>query len=177
MVLAGLVIAVGVVVDDAIIDIENIWRRLRQHRERGAVTSRSRRSILEASLEVRSPIVYATLINVVAVVPVFFLEGLSGAFFEPLALSYALAVLASMVVALTVTPALSLILLPGRRSSRSDALLVRWLKRGYGRLSRASFAAPRAGVRARGCHRVGRPRGDAVARRSRSFRTSRRGTS
>ena len=131
MVLAGLVIAIGVVVDDAIIDVENIWRRLRQHaHEHSRVPIR--RIILEASLEVRSPIVYATLINIVAVVPIFFMEGLSGAFFEPLALSYALAVAASMVVALTVTPALSLILLRTARRAREDAYVVRTLKRFYG---------------------------------------------
>ena len=128
MVLAGLVIAIGVVVDDAIIDVENIWRRLRQRR------LSIPRTVLEASLEVRRPIVYATLINVVAVVPIFFMEGLSGAFFAPLALSYALAVAASMVVALTVTPAMSLILLRGARLERPDAPVVRWLKRGYGAL-------------------------------------------
>lgn len=133
MVLAGLIIAVGVVVDDAIIGIENIWRRLRQH-----ANERTGKSIpltiLEASLEVRSPIVYATLINVIVVVPIFFMQGLSGAFFGPLALSYALAVLASMVVALTVTPAMSLILLPRTNLERHDAPAVRWLKRGYGRV-------------------------------------------
>jgi CzcA family heavy metal efflux pump len=137
MILAGLVIAVGVVVDDAIIDIENVWRRLRRHdaEERRASVPRV---ILEASLEVRTPIVYATLINVAAVVPVFFMEGLSGAFFQPLALSYSLAVLTSMVVALTVTPALSLILLPGARLTRTDAPVVRWCKRTYeSALSRA----------------------------------------
>src|SRR5206468_3128963 len=110
MVLAGFVIAVGVVVDDAIIDIENIVRRLRQHRREGSTRSTAS-VILEASLEVRSAIVYATLIDAVTLVPVFLMEGLSGAFFRPLALSYALAVLASMVVALTVTPALGLLLL------------------------------------------------------------------
>ena len=107
MILAGLVIAVGVVVDDAIIDVENIVRRLRAAPRRGQRPSRPRAIILEASLEVRSAIVYATLINVLAVVPVFFLQGLTGAFFQPLAFSYALAILASMVVALTVTPALA----------------------------------------------------------------------
>jgi CzcA family heavy metal efflux pump len=132
MVLAGLVIAVGVVVDDAIIDVENIWRRLRQGGEHGRRSMA--RVVLEASLEVRSPIVYATLINVVVVVPIFFMTGLSGAFFEPLALSYALAVLASMVVALTVTPAISLILLRNAPLDRTDAPLVRVLKRGYGAL-------------------------------------------
>jgi CzcA family heavy metal efflux pump len=129
MILAGLVIAVGVVVDDAIIGIENVWRRLREH---GDGTGRlAPRIILEASMEVRSPIIYATLINVLAILPVFFLKGVTGTFFEPLAISYALAILASMVVALTVTPALSLILLAKTRHRR-DAPLVRWLKRGYG---------------------------------------------
>ncbi|MGZ6707840.1 MAG: efflux RND transporter permease subunit [Solirubrobacteraceae bacterium] len=131
MILAGLVIAVGVVVDDAIIDVENIWRRLRQ---RGDGTGRlAPRIILESSLEVRSAIWYATLINVLAVAPVFFLHSVTGSFFEPLAFSYSLAILVSMLVALTVTPALSLILL-SRTGERRDAPLVRWLKRGYGAL-------------------------------------------
>ena len=88
MILAGFVIALGDIVDDAIIDIENVVRRLRQHRREG-----SRQSIagviLNASLEVRHAIVYATLIEVLALLPIFFLQGLSGAFFKPLAMSYA----------------------------------------------------------------------------------------
>jgi CzcA family heavy metal efflux pump len=133
MILAGLVISVGVVVDDAIIDVENIVRRLRLYRiETGdrsfASTSRI---VLNSSLEVRSAIVYATLIDVVAVAPVFFMEGLTGAFFRPLAFSYALAVLASMLVALTVTPALSLLLLHRASLERRQSPLVRWLQRGY----------------------------------------------
>ena len=128
MILAGLVIAVGVVVDDAIIDVENIWRRLRQRGDGSGM--RAPRIILEASLEVRTAIWYATLINVLAVVPVFFLQSVTGSFFEPLAFSYALAILVSMLVALTVTPALSLILLSKTRR-RGDAPLVRWMKRGY----------------------------------------------
>ena len=133
MILAGLVISVGVVVDDAIIDIENIVRRLRLHRlaTGDRSTASTARIVLEASLEVRSAIVYATLINVVAVLPVFFMEGLTGAFFQPLAFSYALAVLVSMVVALTVTPALSLILLRNAPLERRQSPLVRWLQRGY----------------------------------------------
>ena len=110
MVLAGFVISVGVVVDDAIIDVENITRRLRQARLAGSTRSTAS-IILESSLEVRSAIVYATLIDVIAVSPVFFISGLSGAFFQPLVVSYGLAVLASLVVALTVTPALAFILL------------------------------------------------------------------
>ena len=110
MVLAGLVVAIGVVVDDAIIDVENIVRRLRQARAVGSTQS-TFGIVLDASVEVRTAITYATMINVVAVVPVLFLEGLSGSFFRPLVLSYGLAVLVSMLVALTVTPALCLLLL------------------------------------------------------------------
>jgi CzcA family heavy metal efflux pump len=130
MILAGLVIAVGVVVDDAIIDIENILRRLRQHRQEG--TGKSTAAIvLDASLEVRGPIIYATLIIVVAAAPIYFLEGLTGSFFRPLAYSYALAVLASLLVALTVTPALALLLLHKAPLERRASPLVRWLQRVY----------------------------------------------
>ncbi|HEX6606726.1 MAG TPA: efflux RND transporter permease subunit, partial [Chloroflexia bacterium] len=130
MILAGFVIAVGVVVDDAIIDVENIIRRLRQHRREGS--SKSTASIiLEASLEVRSAIIFATLIDVMALLPIFFMQGLSGAFFQPLALSYALAVLASMLVALTVTPALALLLLARAPIERRESPLVRVLQGGY----------------------------------------------
>ena len=111
MVLAGLVVAIGVVVDDAIIDVENIVRRLRQARAASSNGVDLHESVLDASVEVRSAITYATVINVVAIVPVFFLQGLSGSFFQPLVLSYGLAVLVSMLVALTVTPALCLLLL------------------------------------------------------------------
>ena len=81
-------------------------------------------------MEIRSPIVYATLIIVLAVTPVFFMGGLSGAFFEP-SFSYILAMLASMVVALTVTPALCLILLDKAAIEHRESPLVRWLQRGY----------------------------------------------
>jgi CzcA family heavy metal efflux pump len=130
MTLAGLVIALGAVVDDAIIDVENILRRLRQDRREG----RNRpigAVILDASLEVRSPIVYATLIIVAAAVPVFLLPGLTGSFFRPLAVSYTLAIVASMVVALTVTPALALILLRRAPLARGASPVVRVLQRGY----------------------------------------------
>jgi CzcA family heavy metal efflux pump len=130
MVLAGLVISVGVVVDDAIIDIENITRRLRQARRMGTAQSTSS-VILEASVEVRSAIIYATLIDVVAIMPVFFITGLSGAFFQPLAISYGLAVLASLVVALTVTPALALILLRNAPIERRESPIARRLQQAY----------------------------------------------
>ena len=131
MILAGFVIALGDIVDDAIIDIENVVRRLRQHREQPDGRSTAR-VILDASLEVRGAIVYATLIEVVAVAPIFLLEGLSGSFFGPLATSYALALLASMVVALTVTPAMSLIFFrkPSTLRHRESPLLPA-IKRAY----------------------------------------------
>jgi CzcA family heavy metal efflux pump len=130
MILAGLVVAIGVVVDDAIIDVENIVRRLRQAREEGREVS-TFRVVLDASVEVRSAIIYATLIDVTAIIPVFFLSGLSGSFFQPLVLAYGLAVMVSMLVATTVTPALCLLLLSkGHRQKESP--LMRVLKRGYG---------------------------------------------
>src|SRR2546423_5527717 len=130
LVLAGLVIALGVVVDDAIIDVENIVRRLRQHHREGS--DRSTVSIiLEASFEMRRPMIYATLIILLALLPVFLLQGVSGAFFQPLALSYALAVLASMVVALTVTPVLCLLLLRKTPLERRESSLLLRLQHGY----------------------------------------------
>ncbi len=146
MILAGFVIAVGVVVDDAIIDIENITRRLRQHRLEG--TGRSTASIiLDASVEVRGAIIYATLIDVVALIPVLLMAGLAGAFFRPLAVAYGLAVLASLLVALTVTPALALVLLNGAPIERRRSPLADRLRRIYAaalarivRSSRPAFA-------------------------------------
>ena len=130
MTLAGLVIALGAVVDDAIIDVENITRRLRENRLTGGGRSTAT-VVLRACLEVRSPIVYATLIIVAASIPVFLLTGLTGAFFRPLALSYTLAIVASMVVALTLTPALALLLLRGAPIERRRSPLVQWLQKIY----------------------------------------------
>jgi four helix bundle protein len=131
MVIAGLVIALGEVVDDAIIDVENIMRRLRINRTLARPES-AFQVVLKASVEVRSAIVYATLIVVMVFIPVFFLEGLSGSFFRPLAISYVLAVMASLGVALTLTPALSLLLLPrAAASSPKEPPITRMLKRAY----------------------------------------------
>jgi CzcA family heavy metal efflux pump len=130
MILAGFAIALGDIVDDAIIDIENVVRRLRQHRAAGR-TGSTAGVILRASMEVRGAIVYATMIEIVAIVPVMFLEGLSGAFFRPLVISYAIALGASMIVAMTVTPALALIVLRKRDISRRQSPVAKVLQRGY----------------------------------------------
>jgi CzcA family heavy metal efflux pump len=131
LVLAGLLIALGVVIDDAIVDVDNIRRRLRAHRASGGEKS-SVDVIVEASLQMRGTLLYATVIALVAVVPAFFLTGVMGAFSRPLVVSYAVAVVASMVVALTVTPALALLLFARARLDRSEPLLTRWVRRGYG---------------------------------------------
>lgn len=131
MVLAGMVIAVGVVVDDAIIDIENIVRRLAERNRSGGDQSLAS-IVLDGSLEVRSAIVYATLIDVMTLLPVLMMTGLSGAFFRPLAISYGIAVLASMAVALTVTPALGLILLRRGSARAMTPRHVLWLRQRYG---------------------------------------------
>ncbi|MGH7492051.1 MAG: efflux RND transporter permease subunit [bacterium] len=143
MVLAGLVIALGEVVDDAIIDVENIMRRLRLNREAGEPQS-AFQVVLKASLEVRSAVVYGSVIVALVLLPVFLLEGLSGSFFRPLAVSYVLAILASLFVALTLTPALSLLLLPqAARRRQEEAPLVRRLKLHYESVLPKLIARPR----------------------------------
>lgn len=131
MVLAGLVIALGEVVDDAIIDVENIMRRLRLNAQAGYPRS-AFAVVLDASTEVRSAVVFGSIIVAAALIPVFSLTGLTGAFFQPLALTYITAILASLLVALTVTPAMSLMLLPGSaRRREKEAPVVVWLKAQY----------------------------------------------
>ncbi|EEF58192.1 efflux RND transporter permease subunit [Pedosphaera parvula] len=131
--LGGLAIAIGEVVDDAIIDVENIFRRLRENQELAKPKS-AFRVVLDASLEVRSAVVYATFVVALVFLPVLTLTGLQGSFFAPLALSYVFAIMASLAVALTVTPALSLIFFAkGVRNSKEPRLQV-WLKRFYGRI-------------------------------------------
>lgn len=133
MIIAGLVIALGEVVDDAIIDVENIVRRLRLNRS--APEPRSAfRVVLDASLEVRSAVVYATVIIILVFLPVFFLDGLPGSFFRPLAIGYVLAIVASLLTALIVTPALSLMILPTARGESHEPPLSRWLRLPYRRM-------------------------------------------
>lgn len=129
MVIAGLIIALGEVVDDAIIDVENIVRRLRLNRQRAAPEP-ALRVVLDASVEVRSAVVYGSVIVGLVFLPVFMLEGLAGSFFRPLATAYVVAIAASLLVALIVTPALSLMLLP-RAAGHRESPLVSWLHRRY----------------------------------------------
>jgi CzcA family heavy metal efflux pump len=141
MVLAGLVIALGAIVDDALVDVENIVRRLRQHRLEGSTRSTAA-VILEASIEVRGAVVYASFIEVVALLPIFFLNSLTGSFFKPLAATYALAVMVSLLVALISTPALSLILYSRGKVERHESPLARRLRGGYERILRPIIRKP-----------------------------------
>jgi len=129
MTLGGLAVALGVVIDDAIVDIENIVRRLRGVTDRGL----RKEIIAAASVEVRAPVVYATFVLVLTMLPVIVLSGLQGAFFAPLGVAFVLATLASLLIALTVTPALALVLLDGRAPAEEPAFLKR-IKDRHGRL-------------------------------------------
>ncbi|NIM92581.1 MAG: AcrB/AcrD/AcrF family protein [Anaerolineales bacterium] len=130
MVLAGLVIAIGAVVDDAIVDVENVVRRFRQSRAEGS-DKPTIDIVRDASLEVRNAIVYASLIEISALLPIFLMEGLSGSFFKPLATSYVVAGLVSPFVALTLTPALIMILLSRKVRKHRESPITPLLHRGY----------------------------------------------
>ncbi|MDB5689505.1 MAG: hypothetical protein JWL91_1381 [Sphingomonas bacterium] len=143
MIIAGLVIALGEVVDDAIIDVENISRRLRLNREAGNPKS-AFDVVLSASLEVRTAVVFASLIVMLVFLPIFFLGGVAGTFFRPLAIAYVLAIGASLLVALVVTPALCLFLLPNApMKAERDTRLVASLKRRYAGTLPRLIARPR----------------------------------
>jgi CzcA family heavy metal efflux pump len=142
MVLAGLVMALAVVIDDAVINLDNAARRLHRQRLNG-VEPTATTVVIEASLEMRSAALYATLITLAAVVPLLFLQGEAAPFIPPVALSFVLALLASMIVALTVTPALSLLLFRGAPLERRGSAVAAWVQRGYGRLSVGASRSPR----------------------------------
>jgi Cu/Ag efflux pump CusA len=142
MVLAGLVMALAVVIDDAVADLENAARRLHRQRLNG-VEPTAVSVVIEASLEMRSGAVYATWIAIAAVVPLLFLRGEAAPFIPSVALSFVLAIVASLIVALLVTPALSLLLLRGAPLERRGSFVAEWVQRGYDRLFAAASRAPR----------------------------------
>jgi HME family heavy-metal exporter len=131
MTLGGIAIAIGALVDDAVVDVENIFRRLRENRAAG-----NPRSVFDvvvsASQEVRSGILYASVIIVLVFVPLFALSGIEGRLFTPLGVAYIIAILASLVVSITLTPVMAYYMLPGlKRLEERESPLVRWLKRRY----------------------------------------------
>ena len=127
MTLGGLAIAIGEVVDDAVIGVENVVRRLRENRRLSEPRAEAR-VVLDAILEVRSAVVYATFAALLVFFPILALSGVAGRLFGPLGIAYIFAVLASLAVALTVTPALSMLLLAGSTAARksTNRPLVRW---------------------------------------------------
>ena len=139
MILAGLVLALGVVIDDAIVDAEKLMKRLRERGQGASLAS----LICETALETRSTTLYATLIVVLAVTPIFFMGGVSGAFFAPLALSYVLAVVASMVVAMTLTPALGVMLLGNSQREPRESPVVAAVRSRYAAALEKIVRAPR----------------------------------
>ena len=149
MTLGGLAVAIGELVDDAIIDVENVLRRLRANRERPPDQRQPTMAVIyTASNEIRSSVVFATIIICMVFVPLLFLEGLEGRFFQPLGIAYITSIFASLLVALTVTPALCGMLFrrvfdrasaDGAAGRGHDGALVRWLKRAYAPLLAASL--------------------------------------
>ena len=143
MTLGGLAVAIGELVDDAIVDVENIFRRLREN-GRLAEPKSALRVVYEASSEVRNSIVFSTILVVLVFMPLFALEGMEGKLFTPLGIAYIVSILASLLVSLTVTPVLSYWLLPGAKviDHNTDGLLLRILKALAGWAIRTSVRYP-----------------------------------
>ncbi len=144
MTLGGLAVAIGELVDDAIVDVENVFRRLRENRH-AAQPRPVLDVVVSASREIRNSIVYATILVVLVFLPLFALQGIEGRIFTPLAVAYIVSILASLAVSLTVTPALCALLLPRmkRMEHRSDGWLVRQIKGLEAGLLDMGFAAPK----------------------------------
>ena len=143
MTLGGLAIAIGELVDDAVVDVENVLRRLKENSQ-SASPAPVLEVIASASREVRTGVVYATFIVVLVFVPLFFLPGIEGRLFTPLGIAYVVSILASMLVAVTVTPVLCYYLLPHMKQLHAgDSPLVTWLKRQDSQLLHWSFGHAR----------------------------------
>ncbi len=145
MTLGGMAIAIGALVDDAVIDVENVFRRLREHHRRPAANRPPLlKVVFDASVEIRSSIVFATLIIALVFVPIFFLDGVEGRLLQPLGVAYLVALGASLIVAVTVTPVLCLLLLPGSKGviAEHEPALVRWLKSRYEPILDVALAHP-----------------------------------
>ena len=146
IVLVGLAIAVVTMIDDSIVDVGSFRRRQRQARgDRSAAAV-----VLDASVDVRGAILVAALVGVFAVAPVFFIEGEGGSFYRPLAISYAVALAASMLVALTVTPVLSVLLLSRAPRERRKPAVTAWLHGAYNRAVAPVVDRPRTAILAAG---------------------------
>jgi len=147
MTLGGIAVAIGDLVDDSIVDVENIYRRLRENKQLRLADQKSTLEVIfAASSEIRNSIVYATLIVVLVVLPLFMMSGIEGRLFAPLGIAYIVALLCSLVVALTFTPVLASVLLPHAPilSNKREPLIMRWLKHGDERVLRWTLDHPRS---------------------------------
>ncbi len=145
MTLGGMAIAIGALVDDAVIDVENVFRRLRENHQKPPGARRpALQVVLTASVEIRSSIVFATLIIALVFLPIFFLAGVEGRLLQPLGVAYLVALGASLIVAVTVTPVMCYFLLPGSKAVQAEhePAFVRWLKGVYAPVLRSALNHP-----------------------------------